>query len=380
MTIRFSKPYVAARSLDNVQAVLKSAHQQGDGPFSEKSVQLLSKFNDKLTHKLTPSCTASLEIASRYLELMEDDEVILPDFTFTSAAVAVTQFRAKPIFVDIDSKTKCIDTKKIEEKITSRTKAISWVNYGGEVPDLLEIKEISSKYNLVLIEDNAHSLGTSLTGKTGDFVTQSFHATKNIQCGEGGSIGFSSKIELEQIEILREKGTNRNRFLSKEVKKYEWVNEGSSYLLSEINAAVLYSQLLEYNEIQLIRQKIFDYYASNLGSILDENNIIWSNSNNHRNAAHMFFIDFKSHEISKSVIEYCNKQGLEINRHYQSLSNSIYGKKKGFDKYDCTESENTSRSLVRLPLYPSLIPQLEEVIEIFLPILKSLLRKNNSQI
>lgn len=347
-----------------MQNVILDNYLQGDGVYAERVENELFSIAGTGDYKLVPSCTAGLELASLAMKLKPNDEVIMPDFNFTSSAISVTKLGAKPIFIDIDASTKCINAELIEEKITEHTRAISWVNYAGGFPNIELIKNLAKKYNLFLIEDNAHSLGIKDLGITGDFVLQSYHATKNIQCGEGGSIKTQKKEFLNLLHQLREKGTNRKEFKLGRVDKYEWVNEGGSILLPEICAAILYSQLEEFNEIQKARQNIYEYYVNELSDILTQKKFIWSNLSSHKESAHIFFIDLGSEKLAHTLIRKSKALGIEINSHYQSLSNSIYARKNNLHNNSSNESLQTSKSLVRLPIYPSLGDKVEIVAEI----------------
>jgi len=258
--IPFNVPYVPDASKKYVLEALESNHQQGDGPFTGKASKMLSDFVGGGHVLLTPSCTHALEMASMLANIGPGDEVILPSYTFTSAATAITKFGATPIFVDVELDTKGIDVNKARDAITPRTKAISWVNYAGVAPDIEGLKVLSEEFNLILIEDNAHGLGGSYKGKPlgsfGDFATQSFHATKNIQCGEGGALVVNNPKFIERAEIIREKGTDRSKYTRGEVEKYQWVDQGSSYLLAETLTAILLGQLEFFDQIQESRRKI----------------------------------------------------------------------------------------------------------------------------
>jgi dTDP-4-amino-4,6-dideoxygalactose transaminase len=258
--IPFNVPYVPEISKQYVLEALESNHQQGDGPFTEQASKIVSNLVGGGHVLLTPSCTHALEMASMLANFGPGDEVILPAYTFTSAATAVTKFGATPVFVDIERVTKGIDVNQVRESITPRTKAISWVNYAGVAPDIDELQRLAKEFDLLLVEDNAHGLGGSYKGKPlgsfGDFATQSFHATKNIQCGEGGAIVINNPKFIERAEIIREKGTDRSKFIRGEVQKYQWVDQGSSYLLAESLSAVLLGQLELFDEIQEYRRKV----------------------------------------------------------------------------------------------------------------------------
>ena len=380
MNIPFNVPYNSPKIFESINLFLQSNHFHGNGKFTEKSIELLKKIDSVGDLILTPSCTSSLEIASHLLELEPNDEVILPDFTFTSAAIAVTKFKSIPIFVDIDKENKCIDVEQIEKAITDRTRAISWVNYAGATPDLNYLKKIALKYDLILIEDNAHSLGVNDTGKTGDIVVQSFHATKNIQCGEGGSIKLNSRNSnfVNQVHQIQEKGTNRKEFLKGNIEKYEWVSEGGSYLLPEICAYILSQHLEDFSEIQQKRRFIYKQYIDKLGPILDEYKLIWSNKPSQLDAAHIFFIEFKTEEQSNLFLKLAHQKGIQLSKHYQSLSHSKYGVKHNLNKHKVPNSRKTSANLVRLPVYPRLGDDIDLVaseLEFVLKSLKNILIK-----
>ena len=257
-------PYVPEESKKYVLEALESNHQQGDGPFTSKASKIVSNLVGGGHVLLTPSCTHALEMASMLANIGPGDEVILPAYTFTSAATAVTKFGATPVFVDIETETKGIDVSQVREAITPRTKAISWVNYAGVAPDIEGLQSLAKEFNLLLIEDNAHGLGGSYKGRPlgsfGDFATQSFHATKNIQCGEGGALVLNNSKYIDRAEIIREKGTDRSRFIRGEIQKYQWLDEGSSYLLAESLAAVLLGQLEEFSKIQEARESTIERY------------------------------------------------------------------------------------------------------------------------
>ncbi len=254
--IPFNVPYVSEASKQYVLEALASRHQQGDGPFTAKASKIVSDLVGGGHVLLTPSCTHALEMASMLANLGPGDEVILPSYTFTSAATAVTKFGATPVFVDIEMETKGIDVNQVREAITPRTKAISWVNYAGVAPDVEGLQSLAKEFNLILIEDNAHGLGGTFKGKPlgsfGDFATQSFHATKNIQCGEGGALIINNRRFIERAEIIREKGTDRSKFIRGEVQRYQWVDQGSSYLLAESLAAILLGSLEKFTLSRII--------------------------------------------------------------------------------------------------------------------------------
>jgi dTDP-4-amino-4,6-dideoxygalactose transaminase len=351
--IPFNVPYVPEISKQYVLEALESSHQQGDGPFTGLASKMVSDLVGGGHVLLTPSCTHALEMASMLANLGPGDEVILPSYTFTSAATAVTKFGATPVFVDIEIETKVIDVNQVREAITPKTKAISWVNYAGVAPDIEGLQALAKEFGLLLIEDNAHGLGGSHKGKPlggfGDFATQSFHATKNIQCGEGGALVINNPKYIERAEIIREKGTDRSKYIRGEVQKYQWVDKGSSYLLAEVLSAVLLGQLENFFFIQEERLRIWNSYFteckknSNLEYFFNLPKFGES-----INIAHMFYLEAKR-ELSTTKL--MKQSSLSINLHYQSLHSSKEGKNYSGFQSIFPISTNLSKNLIRFPIW-----------------------------
>lgn len=351
--IAFNVPHVPEISKTYALRALESEHQQGDGYFTKRVSGVLSELLGGGHVLLTTSCTHALEMASMLLDLGPGDEVVMPSYNFTSAAISVAKFGAKPVFVDIDPVTKCIDLGQAEEAINSRTRAISWVNYAGMSPNILSLKDIARDYGLFLIEDNAHGLGGKYNNKPlgsfGDFAVQSFHATKNIQCGEGGALVINNPEFIERAEIIREKGTNRSKFIRGEVQKYQWVDHGSSYLMPEVLAAILLGQLESLEFIQSRRQIICAKYrelnfSAGSMSILKEA----------LSVAHIFFLQFNEENIADAFLTSMRRGGVDVRTHYQPLHNSRFG-----SRYECmmqgkSYSEKVSKTLIRLPVWADL--------------------------
>ena len=354
--IPFNKPFVPEASKQYVLEALESSHQQGDGQFTAKASKMVSDLVGGGHVLLTPSCTHALEMASMLANIGAGDEVILPSYTFTSAATAVTKFGAIPVFVDIEMDTKGIDVNQVREAITPSTKAISWVNYAGVAPDMEGLQSLAKEFNLLLIEDNAHGLGGSYKGEPlgsfGDFATQSFHATKNIQCGEGGALVINNSNFIERAEIIREKGTNRSKFIRGEVQKYQWVDQGSSYLLAEVLAAQLLGQLEIFDKIQERREHIFDIYSKKLKD--------WSEAFNFNlqfarpqdlHSAHMFYLVANSLQSRDLLIAKLYQSEIQTLFHYQSLGDSPQGRRYPSICKPLVISKKMSNQLLRLPLY-----------------------------
>lgn len=357
-----TRPFVTEESKRFAMEALTQQHQQGDGNFCKKATQLIAEITNHEMILLTPSCTSSLELASMLIKLEPGDEVIMPSFNFTSAATSVTQFGAIPVFADIDPETKCLDANQVEENLTHRTKAISFVNYAGFTPDLDRIENIARANRIALIEDNAHGLGAFFKNKqlgtTGDYVTYSFHATKNIQCGEGGAIGLKNLIDLKKAHFMREKGTNRVDFLEGREQKYTWVERGSSYLLSEIQAAVLYGQLLSFEDIQMSREMLYSRYSKNFKEMSADYEIFGNFSHPEPGfACHLFYFEVPNEEIRDDLIEFLRQKSITATFHYQALHESKAGKMYGKASTSLKFSEAASRNLIRLPLFVGMTEQ-----------------------
>ncbi len=354
--IPFNIPNVPEKSKQYVMQALESPHQQGDGPFTTKVSELISNLVGGGHVLLTPSCTHALEMASMLAEIGPGDEVILPSYTFTSAATAITKFGATPVFVDIEPESKGIAVDQVRHAITNKTKAISWVNYAGVAPDVDGLLGLAKDFDLLLIEDNAHGLGATHKGNPlggfGDFSTQSFHATKNIQCGEGGALVVNNPKYIERAQVIREKGTNRSKFMRGEIQKYQWVDHGSSYLLAECLAALLLGQLEDFRAIQDKRQRVFDNYHTQLTE--------WALSRNYKlqfiekeesHSAHMFYLVLDSKIARDQMIQRLKMSEIQAVFHYQSLASSIQGSKYPSSQKSFEVSEIMSNQLLRLPLH-----------------------------
>jgi dTDP-4-amino-4,6-dideoxygalactose transaminase len=351
--IPFNVPYVPEISKQYVLEALDSNHQQGDGPFTVKASKMISDLVGGGHVLLTPSCTHALEMASMLADLGPGDEVILPSYTFTSAATAVTKFGATPIFVDIEMETIGIDVNHVREAITPKTKAISWVNYAGVAPDIAGLQNLAKEFDLLLIEDNAHGLGGSYNGKPlgsfGDFATQSFHATKNIQCGEGGALVINNKKFVDRAEIIREKGTNRKNFINGQVLKYQWVDNGSSYLLAESLAALLLGQLQNFSLIQSSRQSTWDQYLEFFSSNRELKPYFSALCNpNTRQVSHIFYV---TSEFQKELQTKLFAMGILSQSHYQPLHRSVASLERGYNHFPNPNSIKFSENVLRMPMF-----------------------------
>nr|WP_294872392.1 dTDP-4-amino-4,6-dideoxygalactose transaminase [uncultured Pedobacter sp.] len=357
--IKFNKPTVLGTETNYIQEAFANGHLCGDGPFTLSCNSLLEQMTLSQKVLITTSCTHAIEMASILAEISVGDEVIMPSYTFVSTANPFVLRGAVVKFVDIDPLTMNIDADRIEEAITSKTRAIVPVHYAGVSCDMDKIMGIADSAKLNVIEDAAQGVMASYKGiplgSIGDLGAFSFHETKNYHCGEGGALLINNENFIERAEIIREKGTNRKRFLRGQVDKYSWVDVGSSYLPSEMNAAFLYAQLQARDLIYEERMRIWNRYFNELIDLRDNellelpyipDNVIHN--------AHMFYIKLKNAEERSALISFGKEHGVLMVFHYVPLHSAEAGHKfgefVGEDKFTTIESER----LLRLPLYYSL--------------------------
>ena len=357
--IPFNVPPVTGKEINYINEAIKSGKICGDGTFTKKCTEYLENYLETKV-LLTTSCTSSLEMSALLCNIKPLDEVILPSYTFCSTADAFVQRGAKLVFVDIRKDTLNIDETKIEHAITEKTKAIICVHYAGVSCEMDEIIKIAKKYNLKVVEDAAQAIFSTYKGRKlgtiGDFGCFSFHETKNLSMGEGGGISINTNhADYEKAEIIRDKGTDRSKFIRGQIDKYTWRDYGSSYLPSDLNAAYLYAQLTESNKIQQNRMNIWNKYKSSL-KILEENNKITLPviPEECKHNAHIFYFITKSLEERTKLISFLKQNEIQSVFHYIPLHSSPAGIKFGrFDGKDEITTEYSER-LIRLPLYYSL--------------------------
>ncbi len=354
--IGFNVPIYMDESINCIKKAIENRKICGDGEFTKKCSELMEeKFKAKKI-LLTTSCTSALEMAAILLDIQAGDEVILPSYTFVSTADAFVMVGAKIVFVDINPKTMNIDENKIEEAITSKTKAIAVVHYAGISPDMDKIMKIAKVHNLKVVEDAAQGVMAKYKdrylGTIADLGCYSFHETKNYSMGEGGAIVINDPELIERAEIIREKGTNRNKFFRGEIDKYTWVDYGSSYLPSELNCAYLYPQLEKAEMINDDRLNSWNYYKKGLEKLEKDGYITLQYVPQYsKHNAHMFYIKAKNLEERTKLIEHLKSKGIQAVFHYIPLHTSPagmrFGRFFGEDKYTTAESEK----IVRLPMY-----------------------------
>ena len=360
--IPFNIPPYIGTELSYVQQAIDAHKICGDGEFTKKCNKwLLDRFGGEGA-LLTTSGTTALEMATLLCGLKEGDEVILPSFTFSSTANAVVLTGATPVFVDIRPDTMNLDETKIEAAITDRTKAIMPVHYAGVACEMDTIMDIAKRHGLKVIEDAAQGVMSYYKGRAlgtiGDFGCYSFHETKNYSMGEGGALILTHKEDVEPAEILREKGTNRARFFRGQIDKYTWVEYGSSYLPSDMNAAYLWAQLLEADRINEDRLATWNAYAEAFRPLAQEGKIeLPTVPADCVHNAHMFYVKLRDLAQRTAFIQYLRDREISSVFHYIPLHSSPaglkFGRFCGEDVYTTRESDR----LARLPLYYGMKPE-----------------------
>lgn len=354
--IKFNIPPFLGKELEYVADAVRNQKICGDGIYTKKCSTWLEEHTETQKCLLTTSCTHATELAAILANITMGDEVIMPSYTFVSTANAFVLRGAKVIFVDIRPDTMNLDEKLIENALTERTKAIVPVHYAGVACEMDTIMEIAKRHNLFVIEDAAQGVMSKYKGKAlgtiGDFGCYSFHETKNYSMGEGGAILIKEKKYIESAEIIREKGTNRSKFFRGQVDKYTWVNYGSSYLPSELNAAYLYAQLENADMINEARLSAWEQYREELMELETKGYISLPNiPTDCIHNAHMFYIKAKNLEERTRLIQYLKEKGVLAVFHYIPLHTSPAGKMFGeFRGEDCFTTRESER-LLRLPLY-----------------------------
>ncbi len=356
MKIPFNRPYLAGKELGYIGEAHANMHLSGDGAFTTKCQSWLEKCTNRHKALLTHSCTGALEMAAILADIQPGDEVIMPSYTFPSAANAIVLRGGAPVFVDIREDTLNIDESKIEDAITKNTKAIVPVHYAGVACEMDAIMTIAVERKLIIIEDSAQGILSYYKGRPlgsiGDLAALSFHATKNISSGEGGALLINDPRWIERAEIIREKGTDRSKFFRGEVDKYSWVDVGSSFLPSKITAAFLWAQLEKAEEITRRRIAVWERYYQAFASLeadgLARRPVIPSHC---RHNGHLFYLLLPDLGSRDAFIKGLNALGVNAVFHYIPLHSSIAGKKYGRTNGDLIHTRNTSDRLARLPLW-----------------------------
>ena len=368
--INFNIPPFVGPEMDYIRKAIENNKICGDGEFTKKCHKWIKDMTGTSKALLTTSCTHALEMAAILCDIKPGDEVIMPSYTFVSTADAFVGRGATIVFVDVRPDTMNIDETKIEAAITEKTKVIVPVHYAGVACEMDTIMALAAKYNLKVVEDAAQGVTATYKGQQlgtiGDFGCYSFHETKNYSMGEGGALLIKNPADIEKAEIIREKGTDRSKFFRGQVDKYTWVDYGSSYLPSDMNAASLWAQLENWKTIFDSRMHVWDCYYEALRDLGDkglfELPVIPENCGHN---AHMFYLKCKSLEERTAFIEHMKKGNVFPVFHYIPLHSAPagmkYGRFHGEDVYTPAESER----LVRLPLYYNMAQEdIDRVIEL----------------
>ncbi|MCE9577001.1 MAG: dTDP-4-amino-4,6-dideoxygalactose transaminase [Deltaproteobacteria bacterium] len=354
-SIPFNRPHRTGREAVLATEALTGDHWRGDGPFTRRASALVSAAVGGAPVLLTTSCTHALELLALLLGFGPDDEVIVPSFTFVSTPAAFALRGARVVFADVDPLTLNLDPASVAARITPRTRAIVAVHYAGVACDL----DALAAFGIPVIEDNAHGLFGQWRGRPlgsfGQVATLSFHDTKNIACGEGGALVVNDRALLERAEILREKGTNRARFLRGQVDKYTWVAVGSSYLPSDILAAVLTAQLEGAAASQAARQQVWRRYHDELATWASRVGVQQPHlPDGAEHPAHMYWMRVRTPGQRERFLAHLAARGIGAAFHYQPLHLSEVGLRFGGALGDCPVTELAADTLFRLPLYADL--------------------------
>jgi dTDP-4-amino-4,6-dideoxygalactose transaminase len=352
-------PFITEDERRAVSEAMASSQISGNGPICKRIEEEIAEAFGCRHVLLTTSCTHALELAALCLDLGADDEVIMPSFTFSSTANAILLRNAKPVFAEISPDTFNLDPKDVRQRITPRTKAIVVVHYAGIPCDMAEFMKIASEYGLALIEDAAQAVDATwhnqYLGTIGDIGCFSFHSTKNITCGEGGAFLTNNERIASRAEIIREKGTNRRAFLRGEVDRYSWAAPGSSYVLSDLLAAVLDAQFRNRSKIKALRKGIWRRYLDALQQIQARHGLtlpaipLGADPNYHLFA---FLVDRP--ERRDRVLQFLHDKGIGATFHFVPLHSAPCSAKRGVTVADLPITTSVSERLIRLPLYPGL--------------------------
>ena len=355
-TIPFNRPYAVGTELEYVREAIAAGHLSSNGEFSRRCTRWLEERIGSRKALLTHSATGALEIAALLSDVRAGDEVVMPAFTFVTTANAFALRGAVPVFVDVDPETFTVDPAQVERAVTDRTRAVVAVHYAGVAADMPAIERVAAEHGLLVVEDAAQGILSALDGRPlggiAPLAALSFHETKNVSCGEGGAILVNDAAFVERAEIVAEKGTNRSRFFRGEVDRYTWVDLGSSYLLSDLNAAYLWAQLEQAERITAMRMEIWTAYhdafaALEAGGVLRRPVVPAGRTHN----AHMYYVLLPDLERRTALIAHLAGRGVHAVFHYVPLHSSEAGRALGRANGDLPVTEAAGDRLLRLPLW-----------------------------
>lgn len=358
--IPFNRPLFLGGERDALNQVIESGTLSGNGPYTNLCEQWLEHYSGALAALLTPSCTHALEMAALLINIEPGDEVIMPSWTFVSTSNAFVLRGAVPVYVDVEPDTCNLDVELVESAITNRTKAIVPVHYGGISCDMGAIMDVAKRNNLWVIEDAAQALMSSYdgapVGSIGHLGTYSFHATKNYTSGgEGGALLVNAPELVERARVIREKGTNREDFISGNVSRYEWVDVGSSYLPGELQAAYLYTQLKQAQKVNQCRSRLWEEYRTSLAPFSENKGLRLPCPPRYAaHNGHMFFVRARDRAEKDRLLIGLNQAGIMAQTHYEPLHMSCAGKRFGRFYGSDIHTLDIYDTLIRLPLYYSL--------------------------
>lgn len=359
MRIPLSRPFLTGEEMDLISEAVNSGNISGGGTYARKCQEFIEKNFGAGKAFLTPSCTDALELSMLMLDLEEGDEVIIPSYTFVSTANAVCLRKARPVFVDVRSDTLNLDEEEIEDAVTERTKAILPVHYGGIAAEMDEIIKTAERHNLYVVEDAAQGVDAGYRGRSlgsiGDMGAYSFHATKNITCGEGGALLVNDPELFEKAEICHNMGTERSKVLRGEKDRYSWIDIGSSYLLSDILSAFLYAQLLHKDDIKASRKAIYERYVNGLRDLEEAGLLQLPSMPADREPNYQsFFVLLKDGNGLNGFLKELKVKNIAACPGYVPLHLSAMGLKQGYKKGDLPVTESAAERMARLPFYTAM--------------------------
>lgn len=366
--IPFNRAYRTGRETEHIERAIASKHLSAGGQFTRLCEEWLRERVGAQRAIMTNSCTAALEMAAILAEVGDGDEVVMPSFGFVTTATAFVLRGAVPVFVDVRPDTLNVDAELVAAAVTDDTKAIVPVDYAGVGCDMGPLRELADERGLMLIEDAAQGLMASRDGRAlgsfGDLAALSFHETKNVTCGEGGALLVNDPALIERAEILRDKGTNRQRFERGETAKYTWVDIGSSYAMSDLNAAFLWGQLEEAEEITASRLATWERYHEGFADLEGEGLVrrpVIPESCVHN--AHMYYLLLAGPDERRRVITDLDERGINAVFHYVPLHSSPAGRRYGRAQHgELPVTDDVSERLLRLPMWADMGPETVEAV------------------